>query len=105
MPLITSASDMTYLQSNLNLQEPEIFCVKKVDFVGNSKVALFIHTVYNSGLILYFSCRTNGNRSFHCDVCGICMDLERLGNHICREGSGHDECCICLQVLSIGTIY
>ena len=44
-------------------------------------------------------CRIHGDRSFHCDVCGVCLDVQLRGNHKCREGSAHDECCICLEVL------
>ncbi|XP_028392321.1 uncharacterized protein LOC114516912 isoform X2 [Dendronephthya gigantea] len=42
-------------------------------------------------------CRIHGDRSFHCDVCGVCLDVQLQGNHKCREGSAHDECCICLE--------
>ncbi|WP_422473571.1 CHY zinc finger protein [Endozoicomonas sp. ALB032] len=42
-------------------------------------------------------CRINSDNSFHCDVCGVCLDNRLLGNHKCRENSGHDECCICLE--------
>ncbi|CAB4009661.1 RING finger and CHY zinc finger domain-containing 1 [Paramuricea clavata] len=42
-------------------------------------------------------CRIHGDRSFHCDVCGVCLDVQLRGNHKCREGSAHDECCICLE--------
>ncbi|WOG27573.1 CHY zinc finger protein [Endozoicomonas sp. 8E] len=42
-------------------------------------------------------CRIHSDRSYHCDVCGVCLDKRLLGNHKCRENSGHDECCICLE--------
>ncbi|XP_028395814.1 uncharacterized protein LOC114519836 [Dendronephthya gigantea] len=42
-------------------------------------------------------CRVHGDRSFHCDVCGVCLDVNLRGNHRCREGSAHDECCICFE--------
>ncbi|XP_046851518.1 uncharacterized protein LOC124444888 isoform X2 [Xenia sp. Carnegie-2017] len=42
-------------------------------------------------------CRVHKDRSFHCDVCGVCLDIQLRGNHKCREGSAHDECCICLE--------
>ena len=47
----------------------------------------------------FFLIRIHGDRSFHCDVCGVCLDVQLRGNHKCREGSAHDECCICLEVL------
>ena len=43
-------------------------------------------------------CRVHGNRSFHCDMCGVCLDVNLRGNHKCREGSAHDECCVCSEV-------
>ena len=38
------------------------------------------------------------DRSFHCDVCNVCLDKRLEGKHKCRPNSGHDECCICLEV-------
>ena len=37
-------------------------------------------------------------KSFHCDVCNVCLDKRLEGKHKCRPDSGHDECCICLEV-------
>ncbi|PFX25162.1 Halomucin [Stylophora pistillata] len=37
------------------------------------------------------------DRSFHCDVCNVCLDKRLEGKHKCRPNSGHDECCICLE--------
>ena len=28
----------------------------------------------------------------------MCLDRRLEGNHKCRPDSGHDECCICLEV-------
>ncbi|XP_022788996.1 uncharacterized protein LOC111328758 isoform X2 [Stylophora pistillata] len=42
-------------------------------------------------------CRIFKDRSFHCDVCNVCLDKRLEGRHSCRENSGHDECCICLE--------
>ncbi|XP_022791368.1 uncharacterized protein LOC111330727 [Stylophora pistillata] len=42
-------------------------------------------------------CRIYKDRSFHCDVCNVCLDKRLEGKHSCRENSGHDECCICLE--------
>ncbi len=42
-------------------------------------------------------CRINKEENFHCDVCNVCLDIRLQGNHKCRENSGHDECCICLE--------
>ena len=54
-------------------------------------------------LVMSFHCdifpfRIHKHRSFHCDVCGVCLDVQLHDNHRCREGSAHDECCICLEV-------
>ena len=48
---------------------------------------------------LYWSYfRINGHRSYHCNICGVCLDKKLLGNHSCREGSAHDPCVLCSQV-------
>lgn len=49
-------------------------------------------------LTFLFYFRIHGDRSFHCDVCGVCMDVQHQGNHECREGLAYDECCVCLEV-------
>ena len=38
------------------------------------------------------------DKSFHCDVCNVCLDKRLEGKHKCRPNSGHEECCICLEV-------
>ena len=38
------------------------------------------------------------DKSFHCEVCNVCLDKCLEGKHECRPDSGHDECCICLEV-------
>lgn len=48
--------------------------------------------------ISYF--RIHKDRSFHCDVCNVCLDKRLQGKHKCRPNSGHDECCICLEVIA-----
>ncbi|WOG27567.1 CHY zinc finger protein [Endozoicomonas sp. 8E] len=42
-------------------------------------------------------CRTIKDKAFHCDVCNVCMGTRFQDNHKCRENSGHDACCICLE--------
>ncbi|XP_020624968.1 RING finger and CHY zinc finger domain-containing protein 1-like [Orbicella faveolata] len=42
-------------------------------------------------------CRIHKDKSFHCEVCNVCLDKRLEGKHKCRENSGHDECCICLE--------
>ena len=40
------------------------------------------------------------DRSFHCDVCNVCLDKRLEGRHSSRENSGHDERCLCLEVMT-----
>ena len=47
---------------------------------------------------LFFLLRIHRDKSFHCDVCNVCLDKRLQGKHKCRPDSGHDECCICLEV-------
>ena len=42
--------------------------------------------------------RIHKDKSFHCEVCNVCLDKRLEGKHKCRPDSGHDECCICLEV-------
>ena len=44
------------------------------------------------------SLRIHKDKSFHCEVCNVCLDIRFEGKHKCRPDSGHDECCICLEV-------
>jgi rubrerythrin len=46
-----------------------------------------------------FYFRIDKDNIFHCDVCGVCLGVQLRGNHKCRAGSAHDECCICLEVM------
>ena len=46
----------------------------------------------------FLSSRIHQDKSFHCEVCNVCLDKRLEGNHKCRPDSGHDECCICLEV-------
>ena len=48
--------------------------------------------------IIFSSSRIHEDKSFHCEVCNVCLDKRLEGNHKCRPDSGHDECCICLEV-------
>ena len=60
-----------------------------------------LDAIYVFRLTLYFKfslVRIHKHRSFHCDVCGVCLDVQLQDNHRCRAGSAHDECCICLEV-------
>ncbi|XP_020630412.1 RING finger and CHY zinc finger domain-containing protein 1-like [Orbicella faveolata] len=41
--------------------------------------------------------RIHKDKSFHCEVCNVCLDKRLEGKHKCRADSGHDECCICLE--------
>ena len=42
--------------------------------------------------------RLHQDKSFHCEVCNVCLDKGLEGNHKCRPDSGHYECCIFLEV-------
>ena len=56
---------------------------------------------------LFFLLRIHRDKSFHCDVCNVCLDKRLQGKHKCRPDSGHDECCICLEVkyvLALGKV-
>ena len=55
--------------------------------------------------VIIFRPRINGDRSFHCDVCGVCLDVQLRGNHKCRPDSAHDECCICLEVNNLYNLF
>ena len=46
----------------------------------------------------FLNFRIHQDKSFHCEVCNVCLDKRLEGNHKCRPDSGHDECCICLEV-------
>ena len=65
---------------------------QNIEFLFSLSEAVHVITIF------VFVCRIHGDRSFHCDVCGVCLDVQLRGNHKCREGSAHDECCICLEV-------
>ena len=53
--------------------------------------------IYQS-FTFFVSNSTHNDKSFHCDVCNVCLDKRLEGKHKCRPDSGHDECCICLEV-------
>ena len=50
----------------------------------------------------YFRFRFNifKDRSFHCNVCNVCLDTRLEGRHSSRENSGHDEHYLCLEVMT-----
>ena len=60
-------------------------------------MATLLQTCSLNGNFSYF--RIHKHRSFHCDICGVCLDVQLRDNHKCRAGSAHDECCICLEVV------
>ncbi|XP_032233727.2 uncharacterized protein LOC5508988 [Nematostella vectensis] len=67
----------------------EFFCGICKHFTGNEKKPYHCD---KCGI-----CRIHKDQSFHCEVCNVCLDVRLQGKHKCRENSGHDECCICLE--------
>ena len=53
--------------------------------------------IYKSFTFFVFN-STHKDKSFHCDVCNVCLDKRLEGKHKCRPNFGHDECCVCLGV-------
>ncbi|CAH3107431.1 unnamed protein product [Porites lobata] len=47
-------------------------------------------------------CWIHKDKSFHRDVCNVCLDKQLGGNHKCRPDSSRDEFCICLEDAFIG---
>ena len=47
---------------------------------------------------IFCSLRIHKDKSFHWEVCNVCLDKRLENNHKCRPDSGYDECCICLEV-------
>ena len=91
-------------RSSLLSPRPRLFCSVLFCSVPFCSVlfcsVLFCSVLFCSVLfyfILFYS-RIHKHRSFHCDVCGVCLDVQLRDNHKCRAGSAHDECCICLEV-------
>ena len=70
----------------------EYFCTKCKHFTGVEKKPYHCD---KCGI-----CRIHKDRSFHCEVCNVCLDKRLQGKHKCRPDSGHDECCICLEVIN-----
>ena len=68
----------------------EYFCPKCKHFTGVEKKPYHCD---KCGI-----CRIHKDKSFHCEVCNVCLDKRLEGKHKCRPDSGHDECCICLEV-------
>ena len=46
--------------------------------------------IVNHNMFSFWS-RVHGDRSFHCDTCGVCLDVNLRGNHRCREGSARER--------------
>ena len=53
--------------------------------------------IYQS-FTFFVSNSTHKDKSFHCDVCNVCLDKRLEGKHKCRPNFAHDECCVCLEV-------
>ena len=47
-----------------------------------------------------FSFSVLKDHSSHCDVCNVCINNGLEGRHNRRPNSGHDVCCICLEVMT-----
>ena len=60
-------------------------------------VCLKLTNIYKSFMFFVLN-SIHKDKSFHCDVCNVCLDKRLEGKHKCRPDSGHDECCICLEV-------
>ena len=60
-------------------------------------VYLKLTNIYKSFMFFVLN-SIHKDKSFHCDVCNVCLDKRLEGKHKCRPDSGHDECCICLEV-------
>ena len=71
---------------------------KNVEFAGICLILYHSQTIDSIALLCYFFFRIHGDRSFHCDVCGVCLDVQLKGNHKCRPDSAHDNCGICFEV-------
>ena len=83
-----------YRGSSINLVS--VVVLVRVGFLFITK----LKNCYFSALLLNYLNRIHSDRSFHCDVCNVCLDKRLEGKHKCRPDSGHDECCICLEVNS-----
>ena len=73
-------------------------------YEGNQvRITLVVPWAYYAFWVIFFSLiilfSIYKDRSFHCDVCNVCLDKRLEGKHKCRPNSGHDECCICLEVI------
>ena len=53
---------------------------------------------FNVSALFCLSFRIHKDKSFHRDVCNVCLDKQLGGNHKCRPDSSRDEFCICLEV-------
>ncbi|WP_422412949.1 MULTISPECIES: CHY zinc finger protein [unclassified Endozoicomonas] len=43
------------------------------------------------------ACHRSKDKLFHCDVCNLCLDINLQSTHKCRQISGRETCCICLE--------
>ena len=84
-----------YRGSSINLVSVIVLVRVGFLFITEQKKNFF------SALLLIYLNRIHSDRSFHCDVCNVCLDKRLEGKHKCRPDSGHDECCICLEVKSL----
>ena len=57
-----------------------------------------IHQSFRRSFWFFVLNSIHKDKSYHCDVCNVCLDKRLEGKHKCRPDSGHDECCICLEV-------
>ena len=90
-----AAVSIWYRGSSINLVSVVVLVRVGFLFITEQK-----HCYFSALLLIYLN-RIDGDRSFHCDVCNICLDKSLEGKHKCRPDSGHDECCICLEVKSL----
>ena len=82
-----------------------LFCKRKSYTIWRHKdywlcksfIYLKLKNIYKSFMFFVLN-SIHKDKSFHCDVCNVCLDKRLEGKHKCRPDSGHDECCICLEV-------
>ena len=75
--------------SNCKIVFSEYFCAKCKHFTSKDKKPGHCE---KCGI-----CRIDSDKSFHCDVCNVCLHKKLEGNHGCRPGNGHEQCCVCFE--------